>query len=129
MSSTKTAVASFFWLNEAELAKVLLESHGIAAELSDTGITSMDPLMGNAVGGIKLLVSDNQVAEAISIIKADQDEASRNYKPWCPNCDSENVVEHEAPAWFKVLSVCTLGLAGVLFAKSFRCNDCNYRWR
>ncbi|RIK76652.1 MAG: hypothetical protein DCC68_18950 [Planctomycetota bacterium] len=50
-------VGSFVTINDAEFARMLLESEGIEAYIADATIVSMDWLLGNAIGWIKVQVS------------------------------------------------------------------------
>ncbi|MEX0586029.1 MAG: DUF2007 domain-containing protein [Pirellulales bacterium] len=56
-------------VNEAELAKMLLEAEGIRAYLADATFVSMDWLLGNAVGWIKVQVADNDADGALAILR------------------------------------------------------------
>ena len=121
-------VATFNWINDAEMAKMLLEAESIQAEIFDSGITSANPLLANAVGGIKLKVNTYDANRAIDILKTAENENKTTYKPWCPNCDSENVEKKEIGKFLKVISVLTLGIVSLVFVKSFYCKDCGYKW-
>jgi hypothetical protein len=60
-------IRSFWYLAEAELAKGLLESAGIQSVLFDENIVNMG-WYGNAVGGVKLQVSPEDVEAANEIL-------------------------------------------------------------
>ena len=44
----------------------------------------------------------------------------------CPNCHSKNV--KEISSMNRIVSVGTLGLASSTIGKTYKCNDCNYKW-
>lgn len=56
-------------LIEAKLIKSVLEGSGIDVYVYDENISMMEPFYSRAVGGIKLLVSDEQLEKAKEILK------------------------------------------------------------
>lgn len=75
MSDELMTVATFTTLPEAEAARLMLETEGIPAFLSDAEIVSMDWLLGNAVGNIKLRVPASFAEPAAALLE--QIEAER----------------------------------------------------
>jgi hypothetical protein len=61
-------VRSFWNLVEAELAKGMLEAAGIECFLFDDNMVRMDWFQANAIGGVKLRVDPENVAEATRIL-------------------------------------------------------------
>jgi hypothetical protein len=53
----------------AHMAKGRLAEEGIEAWLGDEHIVTIDPILTNAVGGIKLLVPELHAEKAISILR------------------------------------------------------------
>ena len=53
---------------QADLAQCVLGNHGIQAYVSDANIVSMDWLIGNAVGGVKLDVAAEDAPAALQIL-------------------------------------------------------------
>ena len=66
-----------------------LEGEGIRAYLKDEHTVTIDPILSNAIGGIKLMVYADQLERARQLA----DEYERTYKEAlpCPNCSSLNV--------------------------------------
>ena len=66
-------IRSFWSLDEANLCKIYLESHGIDVELEAATMVGTVWLDANAIGGVKLLVKDVDSQEAIQLLdfKAD----------------------------------------------------------
>lgn len=54
---------------EAEATRLGLEAEGIVAMLQDANIIQMDPLLGVAVGDVKLQVPRSQVGLAIDLLE------------------------------------------------------------
>lgn len=61
-------VARFPDLYEAELAAAFLASHEIDAVVADRHLSTIDPLMQRALGGLRLMVPANQVPRARSLL-------------------------------------------------------------
>ncbi len=61
-------IARFPDLYEAELAAAFLQSHAIDAVVADRHLSTIDPLMQRALGGLRLMVPDRQAAEATSLL-------------------------------------------------------------
>ena len=125
----KVEVATFDWINEAELARIFLEDNNIDVEIVDSQIAAADPLLANAVGGIKLKVINSDAEKAINLLVDYEKEREANHTLWCPNCDSEDVEKIELHGLLKFLSVITMGIVAVVASKSFLCKKCGHKWR
>jgi rubrerythrin len=77
MSDEFVTVATYPTLPEAEAARLMLETEGIPAMLSDAEIVNMDWLLGNAVGYIKLRVPPQQAETAFRLLGQIDDERRR----------------------------------------------------
>ncbi|OBX26074.1 hypothetical protein LX77_02127 [Gelidibacter algens] len=88
-----TTVAVFQYSAEAQIIKGRLESDGIDVFLSDNLTIDTDPLVSNAIGGVKLKVLSHQVIEAKQILNSIQDYAidDDGNSIQCPNCKSTHV--------------------------------------
>jgi hypothetical protein len=121
-------VATFSHQIEAHLAKAKLESEGLECRLADEHIVSINWLFSDAVGGIKLRVSEKDAERAREILRrgpahpdrigvspGEEVEGSR-----CPVCSSTEVHGRG------ILSF----LASFLpFDKrSWECRRCGYHW-
>jgi hypothetical protein len=69
MADDFVTVATFTNLPEAEAAKLHIESNGIPAKVTDAEIVSMDWLLGNAVGNVKLQVPQSHAEAAASLLE------------------------------------------------------------
>lgn len=61
-------VRAFTNVHEAHFAKSVLEAAGIEVVIADEHVISMDWFYSNAVGGVKLLVPPDRVAEARQLL-------------------------------------------------------------
>lgn len=130
MSNTFKTIARFQYSSEAQIIKGRLEADGIQVFLSDNLTIDTDPLVSNAIGGVKLKVLSSQALKAQHIL-----ESIRKYSIdddgntiHCPNCKSEKIElfstikDAKSLFWF---------LFGVLFSSlpfytkhKYKCEDC-----
>jgi hypothetical protein len=69
--------AAFTSVHEAHLARSALEAAGIDAHVADEHTVSMNWVMSNAIGGVKVLVPDDRLEEARTILSVEaQDHGS-----------------------------------------------------
>src|SRR6266496_1716761 len=74
---------------EANILMGRLEDDGIKCWLKDENIVTIDPILTNAVGGIKLMVADTQAESAFELLKEYRSDLQSKTK--CPRCGSINV--------------------------------------
>jgi hypothetical protein len=66
MAEDLVTIATFRFLNEAELARMYLNEEGVRSYIADGETVNMDWLLGNALGNIKLQVSSADVERALA---------------------------------------------------------------
>lgn len=66
-----------------------LRDGGIQCFLKDEYTVTMDPLLMNAVGGIKLVVNKNDVEEVLQVLQHFDEQYRRSAV--CPRCGSNNI--------------------------------------
>lgn len=73
----------------AHIAMGRLEEDGFTCWLKDENTVTIDPILTNAVGGIKLMVADTEAQRAFDILK----QLQREHKALiaCPKCGSHNI--------------------------------------
>jgi DNA-directed RNA polymerase subunit RPC12/RpoP len=120
------AIQSYGNYVDAHIIMGRLEEDGIHCWLKDENTVTIDPILTNAIGGIKLMVAKSQVERALEILALlDSD---RKKKISCPNCGSHNIEFVTTPRkpgnWFSAL----LGFFILSFAmpveKVYHCFDC-----
>jgi ribosomal protein S26 len=79
-ASKLVTVGSYVMVSDAEFARMLLESEGIEAFVADATIVSMDWLLGNAIGWVKVQVESANEERARALLAAWQEEI-RNRPP------------------------------------------------
>ena len=89
MKDSFTTIAVFQYSSEAQIIKGRLEAENIKVFLADEYTVDTDPLVSNAIGGVKLQVYTEQVEIAKDIVKSI--DASLLKEPvLCSNCNSSN---------------------------------------
>ena len=130
---TPVTLRRFRDLPEALLAKGGLESAGIECHLVDDNMVRMDWFISNLLGGVKLQVWPEDIAEATEILNLpipetlDVEGSGVYTQPHCPNCSSMDVSFEElnkpvayASAW--------VGLPLPLHRKAWKCHACGREW-
>lgn len=91
MESKFYHLASFEYVADVQIVKGKLESEGIPVFLRDENTLNSDPLISNAIGGVKLLVYASDKNTAINIYNEIRAYAQDNFgNPIvCPNCKAQ----------------------------------------
>ncbi|MFL0353225.1 putative signal transducing protein [Xanthomarina sp. GH4-25] len=130
MTETFKTIARFQYSSEAQIIKGRLEAEGIEVFLSDNLTIDTDPLVSNAIGGVKLKVLSHQSEDAKEILesirKYSMDDEGNSIS--CPNCHNEKIElfstikDAKSLIWF---------IFGVLFSglpfytrHKYRCETC-----
>ncbi len=88
MSNKFKTIAKYQYSTEAQIIKGRLESEGIKVFLFDNFTIDTDPLVSNAIGGIKLKVLSEDAMKAQHILSTIQEYAldDDGNAIHCPNC-------------------------------------------
>ena len=119
-------IASYDNFLLANMTLGLLQENNVNCYLKDENIVTVDPLLSPAIGGIKLLVEENDFADAEGLIK-DAEAAYLKEIP-CPNCKSLSLVVEEktdnpSGFWEKLKNQVAYGQTST-YSKMYRCNNC-----
>lgn len=104
-----------------------LQSEGIECYLKDEATVTMDPILTNAIGGIKLVVKKENVAEVTSILKR-YDEEYLNAAT-CPQCAAHQFSYIAKPGITNFLTaIFTTLFANYAVATDYvyQCGQCGY---
>ncbi len=111
---------------EAHIARGVLEEEGIESWLKDENTVTIDPILTNAVGGIKLMVESSQAQRAFDILTCLRQENRAAVA--CPKCGSHNIEEVSTPRkannWLTALLTFGLGDYAIAPDKVNHCFDC-----
>ena len=121
MRDNYTILAVFEYSTEAQLIKSKLDSEGIETILMDEKTIDADPIISQAIGGVKLLVNNNDLNKAVDIyneIRAyEKDDNGKDIT--CPNCKSTKIL---------IADLERKNLFYMLFpffeSRKYICNDC-----
>ena len=121
MRDDYTILTVFEYSTEGQVIKSKLESEGIRTMLMDEKTIDSDPLLSQAIGGVKLLVHNEDLEKAITIFNT-----VRNYEKTlegkeinCPRCKSTRILV--APPQRKTFFFM---LFPFFESRKLICNDC-----
>ena len=94
MNNDYIILTVFEYSTEAHLVKSKLESEGIRTMLMDEKTIDSDPLLSQAIGGVKLLVHKEDLDKAMQIYntvrKYEKDKEGNDLH--CPSCNSNQIL-------------------------------------
>ena len=111
----------------AHIILTRLRSEGIDCFLRDEFTVTVDPVLSNAVGGIKLIVSNQQLEEAKILLENFDDEYRQSAV--CPRCGNRTIeLVPNQTATNLATSVLTwlLGSYAVSAKNIYQCSSCKY---
>lgn len=140
---TSVVVERFFNQPSAPVARAALEAAGIAAHLADEHVIGMNWLYARAIGGMRLMVADEDVADALAILASDGLDALAELPEWrlppsryecCEACGERLVAP---PRWGRSLRVFGMWLwipfvplaVPVVACERYHCLGCGHSWR
>lgn len=135
MNDTFKTIARFQYSAEAQIIKGRLEADGIQVFLFDNVTIDTDPMVSNAIGGVKLKVLSHQALEAEDILKSINKYSSNDEGEVlnCPKCNGEKIeifsTIKDAKSFFALIFAFITALfvsTLPLYTKhKYRCEDCN----
>ena len=115
---------------EAHIAKGVLEEEGIASWLKDENTVTIDPILTNAVGGIKLMVAREDAQRAWELLSALKKEQQQKIS--CPKCGSHQVELVSSPRKVSNWASALIGFFITSYAmpveKVLHCFDCGHEF-
>ena len=113
---------------DAHIAKGVLEEEGVNCWLKDEHTVTIDPILTNAVGGIKIMVHKDQAWGILTALKKEQ-----QAKVACPKCGSHNIelvsTPRKAINWISAITTFFLGDYAITTDKVNHCFDCKHEFR
>lgn len=114
----------------AHIARGVLEEEGINCWLKDENTITIDPILTNAVGGIKLMVAKEQAQRAWELLEKIRRENKASLA--CPKCNSHNVelvsTPRKAMNWLSSFVTFFLGDYAIAVDKVNHCFDCGHEF-
>jgi hypothetical protein len=137
-------ILTFVYPHEAHIAKSYLDSEGIDSEIRDELTAQVNNFYSNAIGGVKLLVKEEDFSKGIEVLKnggyINESGTSENQieivfiekgfnKNVCPFCKSENISIKKVPTFWTVLVIFIFNAAFPILKKSYKCYNCEKEWK
>ena len=121
MRDDYTILTVFEYSTEGQVIKSKLESEGIRTMLMDEKTIDSDPLLSQAIGGVKLLVHNVDLEKAITIFNdvRNYEKTSEGKEINCPRCKSTRILV--APPQRKTFFFM---LFPFFESRKLICNDC-----
>ena len=120
-------------LPEASIAKSILDSAGIESFLIDDNLVRLDWFYSNLIGGIKLLVREEDAETAGKLLdqvvpeKFAVDNVGEYQQPSCPQCHSFEV-SYDGLNKSTTYAALFLGLPIPVTDKGWKCHSCGHAW-
>jgi len=117
----------------ASVAKSILDSAGIESFLADENVLRMDWLYSNALGGIKLLVREEDAETARTMLeqsapeKFDAEGVGEYEQPKCPKCGSLDITFEELDRKTAHVGL-IVGLPVPATVRGWKCHACGNLW-
>lgn len=122
---------------DAHLLKSKLENEGVNCYLFDESTVTLDPMISNAVGGIKLKIEKSDTEKVKNLL---QQIESSPYKKEndellaCPNCQSSNIVVgvkklKGIAGFFSLFISLLMMIYPVSLNRVFICKDCDTEFK
>jgi len=94
MNDNYKLLDTFEFSTEAQLIKSKLDSQGVSTMLMDEKTIDSDPLISQAIGGVKLLVLNEDSEKALKIYNTIRDyvKDSNGNPIHCTNCESTQIL-------------------------------------
>ena len=125
------SLQNFPYSSEAQIIKGRLEADGIPVFLSDNITIDTDPLVSQAIGGVKLKVLAKDAMKAQHILstleKYSLDDAGNAIS--CPNCKNEKIemfsTIKDIKSFFSFIFGFLFGTLPFYAKHKYKCEDCN----
>jgi hypothetical protein len=134
MEENLVTVMTFSTLWEAEMAASRLESEDVPAYLKDGETVNMNWLLSNAVGGVKVQVTNADLRKAKEILSAPvtvdaREEGETEDVIVCPRCKNEKIQYAIKGRRWTFLTWILFGIPLLWPRKRLFCSRCGYNWR
>ena len=114
----------------AHIAMGRLEEDNITGWLKDENTVTIDPILSNAIGGIKLMVPAIQAERAVGILRKLENEHKALHP--CPKCGSLNIElvssPHKTSNWVRVIIGLFITSYAMPVEKIMHCFDCGHEF-
>lgn len=134
-------IQTFINTQDAYMARSLLEAGGIETLMQDE-LTAQTGYYSNAIGGVKLLIREDQLQEGLRVLEEagyidytgeeqaeDWEWVDKQEKTHCPFCHSDNIGKSKNLKVASIILFFVLGIFFPLFRRTWKCFDCHKTWK
>lgn len=111
----------------ANITLTKLQDAGITCYLKDEHTVTMDPILSNAIGGIKLVVKEEDVEDAKTLLQQFDEDYLRSVK--CPKCGQSQITQVSKPGatnFFTAILTWMFSSYAIAPENIYRCGNCGY---
>lgn len=116
---------------EAYILLTRLENEGFKCWLKDENIVTINPVWTNAVGGIKLMILNEEKEAAEKVMHEIFEERKASFS--CPNCNSHNIefinTPRKAINWLSIIATWSFTNYAVAMEQTWHCFECNAEFK
>lgn len=116
------------YLHEADLLCMKLEGEGIRTFLPDQGLSTMQPLLSGAIGGLRVQVEEDDLDRAREVLARETPPAEQGLFR-CPACGGDDVTYEPLSKRLAFLSLLLIGIPFLWFKEQCVCRRCGHRWK
>ncbi len=122
----RVTVKTFDTSVNAHLFRIELENEGIESFIYDEETITMDPLLSNAIGGIKVKINAKDIERTKEFLAKCEEE----HNPPCPNCGSKRIMTNfrsfkSASGIISAIAAFLFTIFPPMFKTVKKCLDCN----
>lgn len=134
MKQSLIQIANYQYTSEAYLFKGKLESEGVVVFLQNENTINTDPLLSNALGGVKLFVKSEDVMKAKQILEAISEYSldDKGVLLTCPNCGAKKIefltTVKDLLSFFTFVFGILLSIFPFYTKYKYRCESCNFEF-
>lgn len=127
-------VATYQYSSEAIIFKGKLESEGIEVYMRDNHTIDTDPLVSNAIGGVKLFVQSTDELKAREILDSISNYSLDDEGNFilCPNCNEQKArllsIVDDAKSFVSMLVSLLFFILPFYVKRKYKCDSCNYEF-
>ena len=122
----RVTVKTFDTSVNTHLFRIELENEGIESFIYDEETITMDPLLSNAIGGIKVKINAKDIERTKKFLAKREEENN----PPCPNCGSKRIMTNfrsfkSASGIISAIAAFLFTIFPPMFKTVNKCLDCN----
>ena len=127
-------VASYQYSSEAIIFKGKLESEGIQVFMRDNHTIDTDPLVSNAIGGVKLFVKEEDFTKATTILESisKYEVDNQGLGLVCPSCKEKKAmlvsVVDDAKSFLSMLIALLFIVLPFYVKRKYKCDSCGFEF-